>query len=129
MRSLAGPLAVGFVLAASAAHAVPQPCVGGTAGGYACNRVDLMVQMPLSAIGGGSGNDVWGWTDSTTGKEYAIIGLSNGTSFVDISNPAAPIFLGRLPAPPVGACVPTLAPAPLQTKFEAFVPDAPQHEE
>ena len=88
-----------------------------------------MVQMPLSAIGGGSGNDVWGWTDSTTGKEYAIIGLSNGTSFVDITDPAAPTFLGRLPAPPTGACVPSLAPAPLATTFEPLTQMAPDHDE
>jgi choice-of-anchor B domain-containing protein len=129
MRSLAGVFAAAVMLAASNAHAAPVPCVGGMAGIYPCNNVDLMVQMPLSAIGGGSGNDVWGWTDSTTGKEYAIIGLSNGTSFVDISDPENPVFLGRLPAPPTGACVPSLAPAPVQTKFEPFVPDAPDHDE
>src|SRR5688572_31280984 len=114
MRSLAGAAAAAaLALVASTAHAIPVPCANGTAGIYACNKVDLMVQMPLSAIGGGSGNDVWGWTDSTTGKEYAIIGLSNGTAFVDISLPETPIFLGRLPAPPTGACVPTLAPEPV----------------
>src|SRR6187397_355696 len=97
MRSFAGAAsAAAFALVASTAHAAPTPCVAGQAGVYACSNVDMMVQMPLSAIGGGSGNDVWGWTDSTTGKEYAIIGLSNGTSFVDISNPVAPVFLGRL---------------------------------
>jgi choice-of-anchor B domain-containing protein len=40
---------------------------------------------------------VWGWTDPLTGKEYAIVGRSNGTSFVDISNPEQPIYLGNLP--------------------------------
>ena len=130
MRSLAGAAAAAaLALVASTAHAAPTPCVGGMAGIYACNKVDMMVQMPLSAIGGGSGNDVWGWTDSTTGKEYAIIGLSNGTSFVDISDPAAPLFLGRLPAPPTGACVPTVAPAPLAKTFEPMTQVAPDHDE
>ena len=73
------------------------PCVGGTAAGYPCNNIDLLAFMPLSAIGGGSGNDIWGWTDSTTGKEYAIMGRTTGTSFVDISDPINPIYLGNLP--------------------------------
>ncbi len=41
-------------------------------------------------------NDIWGWTDPQTGKEYALVGMSNGTSFVDISNPENPIFIGIL---------------------------------
>ncbi|GAA4109171.1 hypothetical protein GCM10022393_05630 [Aquimarina addita] len=43
------------------------------------------------------GNDSWGWTDSLTGKEYAIIGLNNGTAFIDISDPVNPIYLGKVP--------------------------------
>jgi choice-of-anchor B domain-containing protein len=35
--------------------------------------------------------------DPLTSKEYAIVGRSNGTSFVDISNPEQPIYLGNLP--------------------------------
>ena len=73
------------------------PCVGGFAGVYPCNNVDLLAFMPLASIGGGSGNDVWGWTDSGSGREFALMGLSNGTSFVEITNPLAPIYLGRLP--------------------------------
>ena len=42
-------------------------------------------------------NDIWGWTDPQTGKEYALVGMSNGTSFVDISNPENPVYIGRLP--------------------------------
>ena len=42
-------------------------------------------------------NDIWGWTDPQTNREYAIVGMSNGTSFVDISNPENPSYLGRLP--------------------------------
>ncbi len=61
------------------------PCVGGFAGTYPCNNVDLLAFMPLASIGGGGGNDIWGWTDSQTGKEYALMGRTTGTSFVDIS--------------------------------------------
>ncbi len=48
-------------------------------------------------VGEGSLNDVWGWTDSQTGKEYALVGLSSGTGFVDVSDPEAPWLVGTLP--------------------------------
>ena len=72
-------------------------CVSGMAGGYPCNNIDLMAFLPLDQIGGGNGNDIWGWTDSVTGKEYAIMGLTTGTAFVDISDPVNPVYMGHLP--------------------------------
>ena len=53
--------------------------------------------MPLAAFGSTGGNDSWGWTDPLSGKEYALMGLRDGTGFVDISNPESPIYLGKLP--------------------------------
>ena len=73
------------------------PCVNGMAGIFPCEDVDLQAHMPLSDIGGGQGTDIWGWTDPTTSKEYAIIGRTSGTSFIDISDPVNPIYLGNLP--------------------------------
>jgi choice-of-anchor B domain-containing protein len=73
------------------------PCVGGMAGIYPCQNVDLLAFMPLASIGGGNGNDIWGWTDPLDGKEYAIMGRTTGTAFVDISDPENPIYLGNLP--------------------------------
>lgn len=72
-------------------------CVGGFAGSYPCLNVDLMAFLPLAQIGGGNGNDIWGWTDPTTNREYAIMGLTNGTAFVDITDPVNPEYLGHLP--------------------------------
>ena len=72
-------------------------CVGGTADIYPCENIDLLTYMPMSAIGGGVGNDGWGWTDPLDGKEYVITGRSSGTSFIDISTPSAPVYLGNLP--------------------------------
>ncbi len=74
-------------------------CVGGFAGSYPCSNIDLMAFLPLAQIGGGNGNDIWGWTDSTTGNEYAIMGLTTGTAFVDVTDPVNPVFLGNLPLP------------------------------
>ena len=51
-------------------------CSGGMAGTYPCSNVDLMSFLALADIGGGEANDIWGWTDSSTGKEYAIMGGS-----------------------------------------------------
>jgi len=52
-------------------------CVGGFADIYPCNNVELESFMPLNQIGGtqsnSAANNIWGWTDSLTGKEYAII--------------------------------------------------------
>ncbi len=67
-------------------------------GGYDCSNATLQSLTSVNALGGsGDGNDSWGWTDPTNDKEYAIMGVSNGTSFVDITNPSSPIVLGFLP--------------------------------
>ena len=76
------------------------PCTGGYAGEYPCSNYDLLSNIPVSTLANSSGNpegsDVWGWTDSETGKEYAIAAMTNSTAFVDITDPINPIFLGRL---------------------------------
>lgn len=36
-------------------------------------------------------NGIWGWTDPQDNKEYAIIGSTAGTHFVDVSVPTAPV--------------------------------------
>ncbi len=75
-------------------------CAGGNAAGFACEDVDLVSFLPVSALGGKRGimvSDVWGWTDPETGREYAIVGRFDGTSFVDVTDAGNPIFLGDLP--------------------------------
>lgn len=42
------------------------------------------------------GNDIWGWTDQASGREFAAFGLTNGTSFIEVTNPTAPRYLGTL---------------------------------
>ncbi|EZH75129.1 hypothetical protein ATO12_10415 [Aquimarina atlantica] len=73
------------------------PCQNGLAGSYPCKDYDLMSHITLSQMSAGAGNDSWGWTDPQNGNEYAIIGLNNGTAFIDISNPTNPVYLGKLP--------------------------------
>ena len=76
------------------------PCVNGFAGEYPCDGYDLMARVPITDLGGtvAEGNDSWGWTDLTTGKEYALVGTTTGTAFVDISMPTKPIVVGSLPS-------------------------------
>lgn len=73
------------------------PCSGGFAAGFPCSNFKLMGQITNAAMDAGGGNDSWGWTDPQDGKEYALVGLTNGTAFIDISDPTDPQYLGKLP--------------------------------
>jgi choice-of-anchor B domain-containing protein len=71
-------------------------CVDGRAAGFPCDRVHLLAYLPLSAVGSSDGtNDVWGFSEG--GREFVLLGLRNGIAFVEITNPTAPLYLGRLP--------------------------------
>jgi choice-of-anchor B domain-containing protein len=76
------------------------PCEAGFAGEYPCNDYDLMSNISVDILANTNdnpeGSDLWGWTDNTTGKEYAIAAMTNSTAFVDVTDPVNPIFLGRL---------------------------------
>jgi len=73
------------------------PCVDGQAGEFPCENVDLLSVIPLADFDAEAGNDIWGWTDPRGKKNYALMGLDNGTAFVDISRPESPVYLGKLP--------------------------------
>lgn len=76
-------------------------CTANFAGIYPCSGIDLLVHMDIPTMRPGAslgveGNDIWGWTSPSTGKEYALVGLTDGTAFVDVSTPTAPILVGHL---------------------------------
>jgi choice-of-anchor B domain-containing protein len=73
------------------------PCENGLAGVYPCLDYNLQALVSLETMQATAGNDSWGWTDPQTGKEYAIMGVNDGTAFVDISTPDQPLYLGKLP--------------------------------
>src|SRR5262245_58578046 len=73
------------------------PCIGGFAGPYPCLNVDLRAHVTLQTMQCESGNRLWGWTDPQDDREYALMGCNNGISFVDVTDPDAPVYLGRLP--------------------------------
>ena len=72
----------------------------GAVAGFDCSEVDLVAFLPAREVGGSRGimvSDVWGWVDPQTGREYAILGRFDGTSFVDVTDAGNPVYLGNLP--------------------------------
>ncbi len=77
-------------------------CEDNLAGDFPCKDVDMTSFVSMKDLGADRGirtNDLWGWEDPETGREYAIVGLSNQTSFVDVTDPYNPIYLGELDMP------------------------------
>jgi choice-of-anchor B domain-containing protein len=67
---------------------------------FQTDNVALSSQLSLSQMGGGvTGADIWGWTDPLSGNEYALLASSTTTSFVDVTDPFNPVYLGHLPSP------------------------------
>jgi len=78
-------------------------CDEGEASAFPCRDVDLLSFLPVSEIGGGRGvetNDVWGWTDPETSREYALVGMTDQTAFIDLTDPANPVYVGSLDRTP-----------------------------
>lgn len=74
-------------------------CEEGKAARFDCDSVDMVAFLSIKDVGGGRGvslNDIWGWTDPETGKEWALLGRSNGTVFIDVSDPNNPTYVGEL---------------------------------
>lgn len=91
---------VGEVTTLAAITGAQRECATGKVQIFDCNQVDLMSFLPVSAMGGKRGvqmSSLWGWDDPETGKAYVIAGRVDGTAFVDITDPARPIYLGELP--------------------------------
>lgn len=78
-------------------------CEDGQLEEFPCSNMELVSHMPISSLGGERGvwvNDVWGWTDRETGKNYALVARRDGASFVDVTNASAPRLVGNLPRTP-----------------------------
>ena len=71
----------------------------GKASAFECRSTGLLSYLPISAIGGKRGVNLsgsWGWTDPVTGRDIAIVGRTDGTAFVDVTDPVNPRYLGDL---------------------------------
>lgn len=73
------------------------PCENNEANGFPCSGFDFQDSLSNADMDTTFTNDSWGWTDPLDGKEYALIGLRNGTAFIDISTPTDVVYLGKLP--------------------------------
>jgi choice-of-anchor B domain-containing protein len=73
------------------------PCQDGYAGEFMCSDIDLLSFMNHEDLGSEdmTGNDVWGWA-SEDGREFGIVGQTDGVAFVEISTKGTLDYLGRL---------------------------------
>jgi len=77
---------------------VAEQCVNNLASSFECTNVDLLAHMPLKNFSSSpsDANDIWGHVDLNTGNEFAIIGLNNGVSVINISDPQNPVEVGTI---------------------------------
>lgn len=66
------------------------------------NKISLLsnwfdASVPAEPIYGIKYNGVWGYVDSISGKEFAIIGSTAGTHILEITNPTQPVFCDFIP--------------------------------
>ncbi len=72
---------------------------GGVAGTvFPSNDVTLLAWIPPGQFGASWANDCWGYV-SPSGREYAIIGLSNSTGFVEVTNPGNAQIVATIAGP------------------------------
>lgn len=62
------------------------------AGDYPANNVSLYSHVTLAEMGADFAKDCWGYT-SPSGREYAIMGLSQGPGFIEITDPSNPVIV------------------------------------
>ncbi|WP_331352707.1 choice-of-anchor B family protein [Cellvibrio sp. UBA7671] len=79
-------------LTAMASAQAEVPCVAGKAGEFSCNNLGLLTHVPLATLGNNNsrGNDIWGHFDLNDNREYALVGLTNGVSIVEVTDPVNP---------------------------------------
>jgi choice-of-anchor B domain-containing protein len=74
----------------------PDPCVGGSVGGMACDSVDLLAHLPLSSVSARPAwaADIWGFVDLNSNREYVIVGFRSGSGVFDVTDPENPREVG-----------------------------------
>jgi len=76
-------------------------CEGNSAVVWECSEVDLVSYTPVSDLSGDGNfgirsNDNWGWEDPDTNRKYALVGMTDRLSFVDITDAMNPRVVGIL---------------------------------
>ena len=87
-------------------------CENGVAAGFPCLNVDLLSHLTLLDLTTQAGtdpfgnpiflvdfelNDMWGWYDEETDREFLIVGREDAAAFVEVTDPENPVYLGHLP--------------------------------
>jgi choice-of-anchor B domain-containing protein len=74
-----------------------QESTAGMQGDFAASGITLRgwISLPEFAPQIASGNDCWGYV-SPSGREYALMGLSHGTGFVEVTDPGEPVQLALI---------------------------------
>ncbi|MCY4673533.1 MAG: choice-of-anchor B family protein [Bacteroidetes bacterium] len=72
-------------------------CTDNTAAGHACSNVDMLSRLSMQDMEIEYINDIWGWVDPDTKREYVLLGAFSSVVFVDVTDPINPIYLGQLP--------------------------------
>ncbi len=77
-------------------------CIQGAAGQFPCRNIDLLAQIALDQFSSQpvSAANVWGLVDLNDAREYALVGLSNGTAVVDMTDPEDPREVVTIPGNP-----------------------------
>ena len=79
----------------------PLDCIDGLAGDgvYPCSNIHYRAYLSLGEINESdqNANDIWGWKDPQTEKEYALVGLTDGVVIVDVTDAREPVYVGKLP--------------------------------
>ncbi len=71
---------------------------GGPAIEFPAQGVTLLSWITLPEMDSGGGNSCWGYV-SPSGREYALMGLGNGTAFVEITDPGNPHIVAKIDGP------------------------------
>jgi len=82
-----------------AVRAAAANCVQGFAGAFPCQNIDLLAQLRLVDLSTrpNSMSNLWGFVDLDDNREYAVVGVSNATAVIDVTDPENPREVGSVP--------------------------------
>ncbi|KAI5803614.1 hypothetical protein DFH27DRAFT_481285 [Peziza echinospora] len=80
-------------------------CTNGKSGVYSCSNVDMHGFLSHQALGSTTreGNDIWGWVDPTSKREFVVAGQTDGTAFAEVLADGSLKYWGRLPTATVSS--------------------------
>ena len=64
---------------------------------YPCDNIDMLSFVDIGTLGVTFINDMWGWRDPVTRREYVLLGSNDGTFAIDVTRPRHPEVIGMLP--------------------------------